>query len=209
LFHGTNQYALVVKNTNDTVLPETSSERVVLIMKIRFAFAILAICISSASLAQPARIPAIEQSIYRPEAPFENIKKSFYVRESERPLLDNIADASTSIARFLIATLDASTDTIHSVRAETQERLRLPPTSTSDGALRYVGMLVYCWTSSESDQLEFLIEWADITTNARYTDSYVFVLQEDKWLFDRHGSTPPWHWGQTERYFQRNCPPAK
>jgi hypothetical protein len=180
-------------------------------MKVRIAFAMLAALMLSACQTHTGRIPVGESGIYTPQAPFENIKQSFYVRERERPLLGTIDDASTSIALFLIDVTHASSEqlvsTIHRVLPEARDRLRLPPAAAFDPTLRYVGMRLYCWQSKETDRLEFLIEWADMS-NARYTDSYVFVRRGSAWYFDRHGSTPPWHWTQTERYFQRSCPSA-
>lgn len=179
-------------------------------MKPTVVFVALTIFVSQANLAQAGKIPAIEQGIYRPAPPFENIKQSFYVRERERPLLDLTTDASTSLARFLIDAHNMSpskpASAMPHVLAEAQGGLRLPPMATTGGNGRYVGLVVYCWKSKEKDHLEFLIEWGDITTNARYTDSYVFVRRGPSWYFEKHGSIPPWHWAQTERYFQRACP---
>jgi hypothetical protein len=179
-------------------------------MKPRVVFVALTIFVSQANLAQAGKIPAIEQGIYQSAPPFENIKQSFYVRERERPLLDLITDASTSLARFLIGSHNMSSakpaSAMPHVLADAQGGLRLPPMATTGGNGRYVGLVVYCWKSKEKDHLEFLIEWADITTNARYTDSYVFVRRGPSWYFEKHGSIPPWHWTQTEPYFQRTCP---
>jgi hypothetical protein len=66
------------------------------------ALSAFATLVWNASLANAAPTPVIEQSIYVPVPPFENIKQSLYVREQERPLLPLITDASTSIAGFLI-----------------------------------------------------------------------------------------------------------
>ncbi|MQA21574.1 hypothetical protein [Rugamonas rivuli] len=174
-------------------------------MKALVVFAALAIGFAPAGMAQTRRLPAIEQGIYHPEPPFENIKQSFYIRERERPLLNLITDASTSIALFLIDAHNALPGT-SKLLAETSGGLRLPPMATVDRTMRFVGTGLYCWQSKDDDHLEFLIEWADITTNARYTDSYVFARRGPGWHFEKHGSIPPWHWTQTERYFQRACP---
>lgn len=169
--------------------------------------AALAICISLTGCANAGKIPRIEQGIYRPTPPLENIKQHFYVRERERPVLDLITEASIPIARFLLE-FHASPDgsVMPHVLAEARDSLRLPPNASRDSTRRYVGSLLYCWKSKDNDHLEFLIEWGDITTNARYTDSYVFVRRGPSWYFEQHGSIPPWHWKQTERYFQRACP---
>ncbi|MGZ4891561.1 MAG: hypothetical protein ACXV2B_04805, partial [Halobacteriota archaeon] len=61
-------------------------------------------------------------------------------------------------------------------------------------------------SSTNENQLEFLVEWADPMTKLRYTDSYVFAKNGSSWYFQKHGSTAPRYWAQTERYFQRECP---
>lgn len=43
------------------------------------------------------KMPHVEQGIYQPAQPFENIKQTFYVRERERSSLPLINAASTSI----------------------------------------------------------------------------------------------------------------
>lgn len=83
--------------------------------------------------------------------------------------------------------------------------LRLPPLA-GPRERRFVPTSVYCWKSENQDHLEFLIEWGDITTKARYADSYIFILRGQEWYFERHGSVAPRSWVQTERYFQRMCP---
>lgn len=168
-------------------------------MKIMMVIAMLAALTSYPTLAQTGNIPVIERDIYRPEPPFENTKKAFYVRESERPLLATITDASTSIAHFLLYIRDPSLNKHTST-------LRMPPTASHDQTQLYGASVLYCWKSEDKDHLEFLIDWGDITTNARYTDSYIFVRRGASWYFDRHGSTPPREWMQVERYFQRACP---
>lgn len=173
-------------------------------MKTHDVLAALAICVSLTSYANAGQIPSIEQSIYKPTPPLENIKQKFYVGERERPILDLITEASTPISRFLLE-LYALPDGSVMPHAEARDKVRLPPKSIHSSG-RYVGAFLYCWKSTDRDHLEFLIEWGDITTNARYTDSYVFVRQGPSWHFEQHGSIPPWHWKQTERYFQRACP---
>lgn len=179
-------------------------------MRLLVVFAVLATLVSKPALAQSARVSAMEQGIYTPEPPFENLKQSFYVRERERPLLEAITSASISIVLFLIDVTNAtSTDSAFSIRfvlPQSQGLLRLPPIATFNRSMRYVALRLYCWNGEDKDRLELLIEWGDITTNARYTDSYIFVRREASWYFERHGSTTPSHWMQTERYFQRACP---
>jgi len=179
-------------------------------MRTLLAYAIFTMCVSHTFSARAEKIPIIEQGIYQPAPPFENIKQSFYVRERERPLLGPITDASTSIARFLIAVsykpMVIPTPAIPQVLAEGSSALRLPPIASAAKNSRYVGSILYCWKSDKPGNLEFLIEWGDITTNARYTDSYIFVKRESSWYFEKHGKIAPWHWKQNKRYFQRDCP---
>jgi hypothetical protein len=115
-------------------------------MSRRQIFIALAIGVLAASCASASKFPEIEKGIYQPTQPFENIKQVFYVRERERPLLNLITDASTSIARFLTDTHNAELG------------LRLPPMATTGGNGRYAGSVAYCWKSEEKDHLEFLIE---------------------------------------------------
>ncbi|WP_404531461.1 hypothetical protein [Massilia sp. TN1-12] len=159
--------------------------------------------------AEAVTVPVIEQGIYRPAPPFVDLKQSIYVRERERPVLGMVTDASTSIVRYLLevfaSTLHAGAPMPH-VLPEARAAMRLPPLVSTGGPGRYVAMTLYCWTSDPDTRLSFLIEWADITTNARYTDSYVFERRGGTWFFAGHGNIRPWHWTQTERYFQRACP---
>lgn len=160
--------------------------------------------------AEAVTVPVIEQGIYRPAPPFVDLKQSIYVRERERPVLGLVTDASTSIVRYLLEVF-AST-VVHPgapmphVLPDARAAMRLPPLVSTGGSGRYVAMTLYCWTSDADNQLSFLIEWADITTHARYTDSYVFERRGRTWYFAGHGNIRPWHWTQTERYFQRACP---
>jgi hypothetical protein len=186
-------------------------------MKRYLAFAVCAICAvamwrSGSAATEP--IPKIEQSIYKPAPPFATLKAVIYVRERERPLLPLIEDASTSLVQFLLDIFaydnDISAD-IPYVLPEAHNRLRLPPLATLPGRKanvrnRYVDSALYCWRSDNPDQLRFLIDWADLTTKARYTDSYVFVRRGTAWYFEKHDTIPPWHWTQTQRYFQPMCP---
>ncbi|VXC71260.1 hypothetical protein [Massilia sp. 9I] len=154
-----------------------------------------------------AAYPVIEQSIYRPLPLAVAVKQRFYVRERERPLLPTIESASNAIVRFLLDVSHPFKGAVADVRPvleESRPLLRLPP-ARSMGPGRYVGMLVYCWESEGSDRLRFLVEWADVT-RARYTDSYVFVRRGSSWYFEKHGAIEPWHWTQTQLWFQRECP---
>jgi hypothetical protein len=159
--------------------------------------------------AQPSKVPVIEQSIYHSAPPFANLKQSIYVRERERRLLPRITDASNSIVLFLLDMTNAKGETAVDVRHvmdESRAVLRLPPVATPAGRGRYVFMTLYCWSSRDESQLEFLVEWADMIGNARYTDSYVFTKNGSSWYFEKHGRAAPRYWTQTERYFQRECP---
>jgi len=171
-------------------------------MRVRLATSLLAICMTQACTTTRATVPAIEQGIYRPAPPLVDIKQAFYVRERERPLLPHITEASDAIAHFLI---DMHNGT-QPAATEARSTLRLPPSATLPSAGRFVNATLYCWESDAANQLKFLVEWADVTTHARYTDSYVFVKRGTSWQAATHGSYAPWHWTQTERYFQRTCP---
>lgn len=179
-------------------------------MRSFLAITILLVILPHLVSAETKKVPAIEQGIYTSDTPFENTKQSFYVRERERSLLSTISDADTSIALFLHDVVSAvsaeSIQTIRLVLPVARQQLRLPPLATFDKSTRYVYLSVYCWKSENRDQLEFLIDWGDITTNARYTDSYVFIRSGPSWYFKNHGSVAPRQWIQTERYFQRTCP---
>lgn len=165
------------------------------------------------AVASSEPVPKIEQDIYRPAPPFENLKAAIYVRERERPLLPLIEDASTSIVGFLLDVFaygsGIRSDLPH-VLPEARARLRLPPPATTPGAgntqRRFIHSSVYCWHSDNRDQLRFLIDWADVVTKARYTDSYVFVRRGTVWYFEKHDTITPRHWMQTRRYFQLGCP---
>ena len=176
-------------------------------MKTYFIAAIIAIFSLQACTSGGVARPVIEQGIYHPTPPSVEIKQRIYVRERERPLLPRINDASDSIVQFLLdmhlPKKTAAADVRH-VLDGSRSILRLPPPATLQG--RYVGMMVYCWESESEDQLKFLVEWADVTTMARYTDSYVFVQRGSSWYFEKHGGVTPWHWTKVEPYFQRNCP---
>lgn len=184
-------------------------------MKRHLVSALCATLVWHAGSASTEPIPKIEQSIYKPAPPFENLKAAIYVRERERPLLPLIDDAGTSIVGFLLDIFaygsGIRSDMPH-VLPEARDRLRLPPPSTTPNAAntqrRFIDSAAYCWRSDNPDQLRFLIDWADITTKARYTDSYVFVRRGAAWYFERHDSVAPWHWVQTQRYFQLSCPPG-
>lgn len=179
-------------------------------MRTFIAIVILMAFISCPALTEAGKIPPIEAGIYTPDAPFETVKQSFYVRERERPLLSTILQADTSIAMFLIDLhQEVSTESIQAIRSvlpDASRELRRPPIATLEQSTRYYPASLYCWTSEREDQLEFFVDWADITTNARHTDSYVFVRRGTVWYFKEHGKDPPRQWTQTERYFQRACP---
>ena len=178
-------------------------------MKTHFVPLAMGLLLTQACTSGATPRPAIEQSIYRPAPPYVNLKQGMYVRERERPLLARITDASSAITEFLLDIHNAQGDTVTGIRhvaREAQPVLRLPPFATAPIQGRFVFMTLYCWQSEHEDQLTFLVEWADITTGARYTDSYVFTRRNASWYFDRHGSVAPWSWTQTERYFQRQCP---
>jgi hypothetical protein len=182
-------------------------------MKRHFAIAVCAALTWHTALTAAEPVPKIEQGIYKPVPPFENIKQAIYVRERERPLLPLIEDASTSIAVFLLDMFAYGSGIRADVRfvlPEARDRLRLPPPASASGTAnaqgRFIDSAVYCWRSDNPDQLRFLIEWADPTTKARYTDSYVFVRRGATWYFEKHDTIAPWTWTQTRRYFQRSCP---
>lgn len=184
-------------------------------MKRHLVIAVCAALIWNTGQAAIEPIPKIERSIYKPAPPFENLKAVIYVRESERPLLPLIDDASTSIVRFLLDLFaygsGIRSDLPH-VLPEARDRLRLPPLATTPDTAnmqrRFIQSAAYCWRSDNPDQLRFLIDWADMMTKARFTDSYVFVRRNAAWYFEKHDTVAPWHWVQTQRYFQLSCPPG-
>jgi hypothetical protein len=178
-------------------------------MKIHIAALAIAISLLQACSAQPSRIPVIEQGIYHPVPPFVELKRAIYVRERERRFLPQITDASDSIVQFFLDIDNPNGSTVFNVRHVMDGSgaiLRLPPLATAPVKGRYVFMTLFCWSSDNEDQLEFLAEWADPATKLRYTDSYVFVRRGSSWDFHEHGSVAPRYWTQTTRYFQRECP---
>jgi hypothetical protein len=167
------------------------------------------ILLLQACSAQPSRMPVIEQGIYHPVPPFVDLKQAIYVRERERWLLPRITEASDSIVLFLLDIDNPNGSTAFNVRHvmdESRAILRLPPLATSPAKGRYVFLTLFCWSSENEDQLEFLAEWADPVTKHRYTDSYIFVRHGSSWDFQKHGSAARRYWTQTTRYFQRECP---
>jgi hypothetical protein len=134
-------------------------------MKAHLVSVAIAIFLTQACTTNASKLPAIEQSIYHPVPPLVDLKQSIYVRERERPLLRNITNASEAIIRFLMDVRDAK---------------------------GFVFMTLYCWKSDNEDQLKFLVEWADVTTKARYTDSYVFARRGSSWYFEKHGGVAPY-----------------
>ena len=177
-------------------------------MKTQLASLAIALFLTQACTTIATTRPRIEQGIYHPTPPFVDLKQRIYVRERERPLLPSITNASNSIIPFLTDMRNPQRNTagIRHVLNGSQAVLRLPPPATFSTQHRFVPMTLYCWESVHEDQLKFLVEWADVTTMARYTDSYVFVRRGSSWYFEKHGSVAPWHWMQVERYFQRECP---
>lgn len=175
-------------------------------MKLHFAFTSAIILLTQACTSNAGSQPPIDQTIYHPAPPFVDLKQSIYVRERERPLLPLVTDASNSLIPFLIDMHNGvAVSDIRQVMDESRSLLRVPPHATF-GQSRFVDTKVYCWTSNNEKQLKFLIEWGDITTNARYTDSYVFIRHANSWYFEKHGTMAPWSWKLTRRYFQRECP---
>lgn len=176
-------------------------------MKTHLVSVAIAIFLTQACAISPTTRPLIEQGIYHPTPPLVDLKQRFYVRERERPLLPRITNASDFIVQFLLDINHPKMTTVADIRHvldESRSILRLPPPASS-GRRRFVNMMLYCWESNNEDQLRFLVEWADVTTMARYTDSYVFVRRGSSWYFEKHGSVAPWYWTQVKPYFQREC----
>lgn len=178
-------------------------------MKTQLASVAIAIFLTQGCTTIGTTRPVIEQGIYRPKPPFVDLKQQIYVRERERLLLPRITNASNSIIQFILDMYNPKVKTVGDmwhVLTGSQAVLRLPPPATSSTQGRFVAMSLYCWESDNEDQLKFFVEWADIGTMARYTDSYVFVRRGSFWYFEKHGSVAPWHWTKAKGYFQRQCP---
>lgn len=143
------------------------------------------------------------------QEPLMHIKRGFLVAADERVIVGEINDASTSIASFIQEIfelkLGRSRDSLKHVLPEARQTLRLPPVDSRGEPDRYVAMLFYCWKSIDSDRLQVRIEWSDVTTSNRYTDSYVFRKSGPAWYFEQHGDFQPIHWLPKQRYFTRAC----
>lgn len=114
----------------------------------------------------PHALSESERNGFVADYPLKHIKLAFSVRDSERPIVATIKDASTAIASFA----QEMTQT-HDGNLVARGSLRLPP-EASNGNSRYIQALFYCWELLAQDKLQLQIEWADITTLLRYTDAY-------------------------------------
>jgi hypothetical protein len=158
--------------------------------------------------------PVFSQSItekngFIAQHPLLHIKLGFAVEDSEKNIVEVIKDASTSIAFFSKEIAGThGTDSKKSITyivPEARDALRLPPEATN-GTDRYVAMNFYCWKLLNPTKLQVNIEWADITTPRRYTDSYVFEKAGDKWLLLEHGNMEPFRYELVGYQFKRPCP---
>ena len=142
------------------------------------------------------------------EAPFKFIKDGFIVKDNEKKIVAEIKSASTSIALFAMelrtVTANSSKDSLKHVLPDSREQLRLLP-EASNGTDRYVYSTFYCWKLIAPDQLQVQIEWDDITTPQRYTDSYVFLRKGSEWYFSRHGDLVPFRYSLKGYEFKRPC----
>jgi hypothetical protein len=138
-----------------------------------------------------------------------SLKERFLIVDSERQLSSVINSASDSITWFIREIIDTPVssrpDRMRYAFPEAVATLRLPPIA-SDGRGRFIVSAIYCWKIEKKIKLEFLIEWADITTNRRYTDSYVMQRSGEKWLFAGHGTVKPWNSFQSGLRGLRKCP---
>jgi hypothetical protein len=135
-----------------------------------------------------------ERNGFVAEKPFKFIKQAFLVKDNEKKIVAEIRSASTSIALFTMELMTAKAnspkDSLKHALPDSREQLRLLP-EASNGKDRYVYSTFYCWKLIDPDQLQVQIEWADITTPQRYTDSYVFLRKGSEWYFSRHGDLTP------------------
>ncbi|MFZ6754026.1 hypothetical protein ACO0KY_11715 [Undibacterium sp. Dicai25W] len=142
------------------------------------------------------------------EEPFKFIKQGFLVKDNEKKIVAEIKSASTSIALFAMelrtVTANSSKDSLKHVLPDSREQLRLLP-EASNGTDRYVYSTFYCWKLIAPDQLQVQIEWDDITTPQRYTDSYVFLRKGSEWYFSRHGDLVPFRYSLKGYEFKHPC----
>lgn len=144
--------------------------------------------------------------------PLAYVKQHFITAEHDRPVIHLVNSASTSIAVFANSVYDhlpnALLSNIKRVLPGSQQRLRLPPSNKFDSNRRYIYMAFYCWQAVGVDRLQFLIEWADLQTKDRYTDSYIFVKSRSEWYFESHGQIAPWRSPPMKPNQLRQCPPT-
>ena len=149
-----------------------------------------------------------ERNGFVAEAPFKFIKDGFIVKDNEKKIVAEIRSASTSIALFAMelrtVTANSSKDSLKHVLPDSREQLRLLP-EASNGTDRYVYSTFYCWKLIAPDQLQVQIEWDDITTPQRYTDSYVFLRKGSEWYFSRHGDLVPFRYSLKGYEFKHPC----
>lgn len=173
-----------------------------------------AICLKIVFIVMLSHIsPSIAQSTterngFIAQDPLRHIKLSFAVEDSEKDIIHTITDASTSIAFFAKEVLathgTTSRESMTYVAKDKRDSLRLPP-EASNGTDRYVYSNFYCWKLLNPTRLQVNIEWADITTPARYTDSYVFEKIGSKWIFVEHGDLEPFRYQLSGYQFKRPC----
>ncbi|MBC3863052.1 hypothetical protein H8K32_13150 [Undibacterium jejuense] len=149
-----------------------------------------------------------ERNGFIAENPFIFIKRAFLVRDNEKEIVEEIESASTSIARFAMELMEtkanSSKDSLKQVLPGSREQLRLLPEATNGRDL-YIYSVFYCWKLIDPDQLQVQIEWGDITTPQRYTDSYVFLRKGSEWYFSRHGDLIPFRYSLKGYEFKRPC----
>jgi hypothetical protein len=149
-----------------------------------------------------------ERNGFVAEKPFKFIKQAFLVKEDEKKIVEEIKNGSTSIALFAMELMAIKTnsprDSLKHVLPESGEQLRLLP-EASNGIDRYVYSSFYCWKLIDPNQLQVQIEWGDITTPQRYTDSYVFLRKGSQWYFSRHGDLIPFRYSLKGYEFKRPC----
>jgi hypothetical protein len=167
---------------------------------------------------RPTSLSETERNGFIAKEPLKYIKLAFSVKQDESNIVGVIDDASTSIASFTkeVAELQSeylhrnfpsnkySRDELKYVLPEARNTLRLPP-KASTGQDGYVYSNFFCWKLLAPGVLQTNIEWGDITTPKRFTDSYIFKKIGSKWYFERHGDMMPFTYDAVGYFTVRPC----
>jgi hypothetical protein len=135
------------------------------------------------------------------------IKNKFFIADNERELAQVINSAVPSIVEFVkvLRRIPVETNASNNFFPKVAEQPHLPPIRP-DAPERYVVHYIYCWRQPDAGHLQFLVEWADVTSNRRYVASYVMKKTGKNWQFDRNGNFYPWFWVETPPAKIRTCP---